>query len=150
MVMTAANRVFLDTNVLVYAHLPLCPEHSAAMTALNGFASAGAELWISRQTLREFLAVMTRRGQYTGTIPLISLLGDVSRFQTQFLVAEDGPSVTAQLLTLLYSVPCGGKQVHDANIVATMLAHGIPNLLTHNVADFARFSRYVAVVPLIP
>ena len=32
-----------------------------------------------------------------------------------------------------------GKQVHDANIVATMLAHGVGRLLTFNVADFQRF-----------
>ena len=34
----------------------------------------------------------------------------------------------------------GGKQVHDANIVATMLAHGETRLLTFNQADFRRFA----------
>jgi hypothetical protein len=33
-----------------------------------------------------------------------------------------------------------GRQVHDANIVATMRVFGLKNLLTHNPADFARFS----------
>ena len=32
----------------------------------------------------------------------------------------------------------GGKQVHDANIVATMLAYGISSVPTHNTADFKR------------
>jgi len=31
-----------------------------------------------------------------------------------------------------------------------MLAHGIPNLLTQNTADFNRFSGYLTVVPLVP
>jgi hypothetical protein len=31
-----------------------------------------------------------------------------------------------------------------------MLAHGIAKLLTHNVADFNRFSAYITVLPLIP
>jgi predicted nucleic acid-binding protein len=39
---------------------------------------------------------------------------------------------------------------HDANIVATMQAHGIPKLLTHNIADFARFSSMTTLLPLIP
>lgn len=40
-------------------------------------------------------------------------------------------------------------QVHDANIVATMLAYGIPRLLTHNVDDFKRFAHLIAVLPLV-
>jgi predicted nucleic acid-binding protein len=35
--------------------------------------------------------------------------------------------------------------VHDANIVATMLANGIARLLTFNVTDFRRFADLVAV-----
>jgi predicted nucleic acid-binding protein len=145
-----ASRVFIDTNVLVYAHLPLSPYNPAAVSKLHGYAATGAELWISRQVLREFLAAMTRPGHLTGSIPLPSLLADVSRFQTQFLVAEDGPASTSHLLNLISSVPCAGRQVHDANIAATMLAHGIPNVLTHNTADFNRFSAYITVIPLVP
>ena len=79
-----------------------------------------------------------------------ALLSDVQAFQAQFLLAEDGPAVTAHLVNLLGTVPCAGKQVHDANLVATMLAHGIPRLLTHNVADFTRFAGHVTVLPLVP
>ena len=32
----------------------------------------------------------------------------------------------------------GGRQIHDANIIATMLAYGELRLLTFNVADFRR------------
>jgi predicted nucleic acid-binding protein len=32
-----------------------------------------------------------------------------------------------------------GKQIHDANIVAVMLTHGIHRLATYNQADFQRF-----------
>ncbi len=42
----------------------------------------------------------------------------------------------------------GDKQVHDANIVATMQAHGITHLLTHNIAYFARFAHLIKVVSL--
>jgi predicted nucleic acid-binding protein len=40
----------------------------------------------------------------------------------------------------------GGRQVHDANIVATMLAHGETRLLTFNEADFRRFSSVIEIV----
>jgi predicted nucleic acid-binding protein len=36
--------------------------------------------------------------------------------------------------------------VHDANVVATMLAHGETTLLTFNTADFRRFARVIEVI----
>ncbi|MBM3239301.1 type II toxin-antitoxin system VapC family toxin [Candidatus Poribacteria bacterium] len=32
-----------------------------------------------------------------------------------------------------------GKNTHDTNIVATMLAHGVTRLVTYNFDDFRRF-----------
>ena len=40
--------------------------------------------------------------------------------------------------------------LHDANIVATMQAYGITQLLTHNEKDFDRFSSLISVQPLVP
>ena len=48
---------------------------------------------------------------------------------------------------LVSSVAVAGKQIHDTNIVAMMLAHSVQELLTHNVKDFARFARFIMVVP---
>jgi predicted nucleic acid-binding protein len=76
------------------------------------------------------------------------LVADVTRLQAQFHVAEDGPAVTGHLLSLVQSIPMGGKQVHDANIVATMLANGLGRILTHNTADFARYASHITVEPL--
>lgn len=59
---------------------------------------------------------------------------DLRRLASDFSIAEDGPPVTEHLATLLHDTVIGGKQVHDANIVATMLAAGIPTLLTANAA----------------
>lgn len=64
---------------------------------------------------------------------------------SRYVVAEDQEIITEQLFLLLEQVPCGGKQVHDANIVATMLAYGIPQLVTYNLEDFRRFAGFVAV-----
>lgn len=50
-----------------------------------------------------------------------------------------------RLLRLLTVTPTGGKQIHDANIVATMMAYNIPVLLTFNRRDFERFGQYVTL-----
>lgn len=58
--------------------------------------------------------------------------------------------VDTNLFELLASVPCVGKVVHDANIVATMRAHAIRRLATLNSGDFKRFDAWVEIVSLEP
>jgi predicted nucleic acid-binding protein len=60
MATTAADQVFIDTNVLVYASRPSAPEHAAARVALAEIETTGARVWISQQVLRDYLAVVTR------------------------------------------------------------------------------------------
>lgn len=147
---TAVDPVFIDTNILVYANSATAPLRDAARIRLNRLAAEGAALWISRQILREYLATMTRRQMLEKPVPAGLVIEDVRRFESEFTVAEDGPTVTAGLLALLSAVPIGGRQIHDANIVATMLASGLRRLLTHNVADFRRFSASIEIMPLEP
>lgn len=146
----AGDRVFLDTNVLIYASIPAAPAHGHAAAVLHQLRTVGCELWISRQVLREYLSAVTRPQSYGPPTPMPKALANVRTIINSLLTAEDGPGVTTHLFNLLAQVPVGGKQIHDANIVATILAHGIPNLLTDNVADFTRFSRFITVIPLLP
>ena len=134
--------VFIDTNILIYSNLALSPFHIQAIQRLQEFADQDMEMWISRQTLREYLSGMTRRSDSTGTIPITSLVADVEYFSSYTAL------VTERLLKLMTEINIGGKQVHDANIVATMLVYGIPQLLTHNIGDFARFSELITILPL--
>jgi hypothetical protein len=93
---------------------------------------------------------MTRQGAVTPRPAVPDLVADVQGFSTRFRIAEDGPAVTTELLGLLSKVTVQGKQIHDANIVATMLAHDIHTILTHNTIDFARYGGWINVIPLIP
>ena len=58
----AADPIFIDTNVLVFATIPASPFHQRAIAALHGIAMSGAAAWISRQVLREYLVQLTRPG----------------------------------------------------------------------------------------
>ena len=55
-----------------------------------------------------------------------------------FEILEDGAHVTDMLVSLCRQIPLAGKPVHDASIVAAMLAHGECRLLTFNASDFRR------------
>ena len=48
--------LFLDTNVLIRATLDTAPLHEEAPHVLEHHDKAGAESWISRQVLREYVA----------------------------------------------------------------------------------------------
>jgi predicted nucleic acid-binding protein len=148
-VTTAADPVLVDTNVLVYANVASAPLHAVALRTLRDLWAAGVELWLSRQILREYLATLTRPQTFSVPQPPSVLAAQVRQFQTQMRVADDGPAVTNHLLNLLATFPIGGKQIHDANLVATMRAYGLRRLLTHNTADFARFASVITVVPLV-
>lgn len=141
------NRIFLDTNVLVFSNVTQALLHQAARHTLQRLVVEN-ELWISRQVLREYLSTLSRQQQFSKPQPPEVLAADIHYFQSHFLIAEDNPSVTERLLELIQQFPTGGKQVHDANIVATMLTHNISALLTHNTGDFARFSSLITLMPL--
>ena len=79
-------------------------------------------------------------------MPLSEALDDVDKLLDTYSLLEDGPAVTETLVTLCREVPVGGRQIHDANIVATMLAHGERRLLTFNTADFRRFGDRIDLV----
>ena len=70
----------------------------------------------------------------------------MSALLSTYEILEDGPVVTDQLLDLCRSTPAGGKQIHDANIAATMLAYGERRLLTLNAADFRRYTDRIELV----
>lgn len=147
--MMGANSVFIDTNILVYASIPESPFHLIALNAVQSLEQAGRAVWISRQVLREYLTTLTRPQAFGEPIPVELVIEEVRQFENRFQVAEDTSRVTARLLALLAEVAVGGRQVHDANIVATMQVYGVNELLTHNTADFDRFSSVITVLPLV-
>jgi predicted nucleic acid-binding protein len=149
MAMMVASALFVDTNILVFATNPASPWHELATEALNQARGAGIDLVISAQIVREYLAAATRPDTTGRLAPLDDVLANVQIFRAEFRLVPDSPVVLDRLTELMHRVPVGGRQVHDANIVATMLTYGIPQLLTHNVADFARYADVITVRPLV-
>ena len=141
------GRVFVDTNVLVFANNVTSVYCTQARKRLSQLLDGGDELWISRQVIREYLAV-TSRLNLPRSVATADIVVGLQNLISGFLVADEDEVTTRHLLQLLRDVPSGGKQVHDANVVATMQAYSITQLLTHNLADFARFEPLVQLLAL--
>lgn len=146
--MTMGGEAFVDTNVLLHATIAAMPLHQEAVDLIDAQRASGTMLWISRQVIREYIAVVTRPQTFSDPLPASDVIPRIQRLEGLFKVADDTERVTTELLALLREYPTGGKQVHDANIVATMLAYRIPTLLTQNIDDMQRFASKIAIIPL--
>jgi predicted nucleic acid-binding protein len=126
---------FIDTNILVYATARRAPFRDQARAALSRLA-VDEPMSLSRQILREYIAVMTRQQIWGKALTPTEAAADAATFAARFTILEDGPAVWDRLFELCRRYSFGGRQVHDANVVATMLAYGERRLLTFNEADF--------------
>lgn len=52
----------------------------------------------------------------------------------------DSPAVYPEWRRLVVAFGVRGVQVHDARLVASMLVHGVTQILTLNTGDFARYA----------
>ncbi len=138
--------MFIDTNVLVNSRILGAPEHDIARASLQRAFQDREPMRISRQIIREYLPVVTRPQTWPIAMTREDALDDVSRLISAFEILEDGPVVTESLVALCREVSVGGRQIHDANIVATMLAHGERRLLTFDTADFRRYGDRIVLV----
>lgn len=138
--------MFIDTNVFVLARFATAPGHAAARSSLKAAFDGTDPLRISRQVIREYLAVVTREQSWQRPIATVDALEDVARLGSACDILEDGPKVMDALADLCREVPVAGRQIHDANIVATMVAHGERHLLTFNRKDFLRYGARIDLV----
>lgn len=145
MAMTDAEPLFIDTNILIYANVATTPRHEQALRAIKKARQARRALWISRQVLREFIVARTRSQTFAQPSPPEVVIERARYLEHHFQVADDTAAVTRQLVKLIEDFQISGKHIHDANIVATMLACDIPCLLTHNLKDFKRFEEVISI-----
>lgn len=143
------DAVLIDTNVLIYASVPGHANHQVARQRLEALRLQGAETWISRQVLREFAVTMTRPQVVQPVLGFTQVQPYLLRFEAHYRVAEDGPGIAGFWRMLAALQPDAGRQLHDTNIVATMLRYGIHQILTNNQADFQRYEPdYISILPL--
>ena len=132
--------LFVDTNVLLTATDVLRPSHLQAKRIFSKASQQGFHLALSGQILREYLAVATRPVEANGlglTVP--DAVANVEQFLGFANLFEETEEVALRLRELAKELDVRGPRIHDANIVATMLIHRIPVLVTQNSSDFIGF-----------
>lgn len=146
--MTMGVKAFVDTNILLRALMTEMDFHSEADALLKQMLEEDAELWISGQVIREFIVQTTHPKTLKTSLTIEQVSEQINTIKPLFSIADDTAAVRENLLNLLREYPTAGKQVHDANIVATMLTYDIDTLLTLNAADLSRFGDKIKLVSI--
>jgi len=142
-----ADSYLIDSNILLRISRRGDPVHRIVDSALERLLREDAALYYTHQNIAEFWNVWTRPLDKHGFgLPGETAAREVVKFETMMAFAADSAAVYESWLQLVRDYRVSGVQVHDARLVAAMLVHGIPNLLTLNVADFARYAKLIAAV----
>jgi predicted nucleic acid-binding protein len=93
--------------------------------------------------------VLTRKPVSGREFTVEEALQALDSWRSACVVLDEGPVVLVELLALVHDHQVKGKQVHDANIVATMRAKNVSRLATLNAGDFERFEDDITLVTLV-
>jgi predicted nucleic acid-binding protein len=137
--------LFLDTSLVIAATVEAHPAHAVSAAFVDAQVAEGRPMCISLQVCREFLVVLTRQPVSGRVFALQESLAALEVWLTGCSVLEENMTVLQECLRLVQQFGVLGKQVHDCNIVATMMAHGVRHLATRNAADFRRYGNLLSV-----
>ena len=139
--------ILADTNILLRLTRSDADEYPLIKAALKRLRREGIPLCYTSQNLIEFWRVLTRPKTENGFgLPVEAADHEAKLIETRLDFLPDTPAVHEHWRRLVVEYRVSGRQVHDARLVAVMLAHGILRLLTLNVGDFERYGSLIAPV----
>jgi predicted nucleic acid-binding protein len=138
----------LDTNVMWRRFHDSDPNHIVVKAALDTLLLRNDTVCITAQNLIEFQSLATRPAEANGLgYSTVEASLKAVQMKATFSFVADTPAIYSYWRTLVDKYDVKGRQVHDARLVAVMLAYGITHLVTLNPADFRRFVEIDVVTP---
>lgn len=143
---TGAERIFVDSNVLLGCTDENRAVHQASVTFIEAAIQGKYRLYANSQVFREYFVVTTRPQAENG----LGLSPDESCrnmriFRESVQILGEGTEVLNELARLVKLYELKGKRIHDANLVAVMNMNGLRHLKTWNPGDFSPFGDLVLV-----
>ncbi|MFZ5471654.1 MAG: TA system VapC family ribonuclease toxin [Myxococcota bacterium] len=139
----------VDTNVLVYAHFDLYPQHQRARRFVEVHLLGDDDWCMGWQVYYEYLRIVTHPKIHKAPLTLAQAIGDLDVYvrspRCQML------SHTPQHRQILEAVTrrveaVSGNLVHDCHYAALLHEHGIQTIYTAD-ADFRRFDFLEVIDP---
>jgi predicted nucleic acid-binding protein len=138
----------LDTNVLLGLYKPDSPEFSLIRQAISSLHRANAALYYFSQNLVEFWNVSTRPAAQNGYgLSAEETEKVATEIENTFTLLPEVNRIHQEWRRLVVAYRVSGTKVHDARIVAAMIAYGIHHILTFDRSGFGRYTEIMAVHP---
>jgi predicted nucleic acid-binding protein len=131
-------RYLVDTNVLLSASRRINPANPVSTAALDALVFSGAPLHYTLQNAAEFWSVFTRPPERNGLgLTPAAAEQELADLEAMLVLLPETTDVYTHWRRLVADYGIAGIKVHDARLLASMLAHRVSQLLTLNGADFA-------------
>jgi predicted nucleic acid-binding protein len=132
----------LDSNVLIYAQMPSLPDHARVRGyVLEQLQRPDVQLVITPAVLHEFIHIVTDARRFDPPVSMMEAISVARLFlgrpNVLCLATDDASAQSA--LTLLERHRLGRKRLADTLFAATLLRHGVRDLITCNPGDFRLF-----------
>lgn len=143
----------LDTNVLIYAHIPAFEVHGQVRRfLLEQLQTPDVTLVITPSVLHEFIHVVTDMRRFEAPLTTAEAAAVARLYLGKSNVdclAPDG-KIVLEALGLLERYDLGRKRIADTLFAATLLHHGVQEVITCNPGDFDVFEGLTTIDPTVP
>lgn len=137
----------VDTNVLVYAHMPSFPQHEHARAFLHECLAHGGMV-ITPSILHEVVHIITDPRRFDPPVSMNEAVGLAQRYlqRTNVTCLSVDEEALRLAFELLEQHRLGCKRIADTLFAATLLRNGVRRLATYDADDF-RVSGLELVIP---
>jgi predicted nucleic acid-binding protein len=142
----------IDTNVLIYAHMPKSPHHETVRGfLLRQLAEDDVTLVITPNILHELVHIVTDSRRFDPPLSMAAALA-LARIYLEHTNVEcimvDAPAALSAF-DLIERHQLGRKRLADTLFAACLLRHGVDELITCNPNDFQIFRELTVIDPRI-
>lgn len=138
----------VDTNILLRSIDTEHEMYPMATNAVERIFSKGEQIYITSQNLIEFWNVYTRPKEKNGFgCTTEEARMEIDRLKEIFILLPDTKEAYIQWEHLVTTYKVKGVNVHDAKLVASMLANDLQKIITFNTDDFQRYKEITTVHP---
>lgn len=132
----------IDTNVLVYAHISALADHGRVRAfLLKQLQERATTLVITPSILHEFVHVVTDAKRFDPPVAIAEAMAIAQLYLNRSNVEciASGEADLRMAFGLMSEHRLGRKRIADTLLAATLLGHGIEEIITCNPVDFKAF-----------
>ena len=138
-----------DTNCFIRVADKNSPMRPVVLNVFKQLRSQNRDFYITPQVISEFWNVCTRPATARGGLGFTPqrTAQKVELIRKHFTLLPDSLVTFDEWLRLVTQYSVSGTTVHDTKFVASMIVHGVKELITFNTADFERYKMIRAIDP---